>query len=973
MKISKIVSVALLSAGISNIAFAQVTLNDLKNLKDESEYSKKLVAEQKAQERAKTLTDNVAELQKYGVEKIQQYANSDKALSENDKKGIENAFKNIAEARKTLSQALNLQKDGENTFTANQNGDITFKIKNQDKTIKLSDAGFDDNFKNKLKEIFTKENKEYLDAIFEKFKTVRDDRLKNTFHKNTVDEADKLANQNGGDNMGTLGKLEHLDSLYKHLDENIANKQKDVGAKKTQQTELEKKFKDTSDLVKNKETALTAFNKAVKDNATGGKLENANAAGDQDINGEDKKAKDADFEGDVTTNKLMQKINQIGDNGKKEALTTAFNAAKQAIDSKKTSIDAFNKYLKENGLSLKNANKLGNDDINGDAKPAKDEDFTEAPDNKLKGEIGKVAENATKALEAAKKATKTLNDAIAGDAGKTFIADMLEHIKDPKKADTAAKELADKQNAFDKKLTEQKFMEEVAKNKESFNLKGTSFDAIAQQAHDVSGVKDALNNQNGGVDDKTKKENLEKAIDAGIIIKKGNKVYTKADINNLKTNELGDVINAAKDSAGKANNVFQTVKNEADEAKKASETLNKAKTFANVASNARAKAISEKEGLNTKEGDVLASFSDAILSNTTVQEIMSKDDSDDIADLSKNLNTSFEQSSSLVGKAVTTDIINFSTGLATNTRLAKLANPYNADLALAQAINNLAGEAFADAGDSLSSVVKEYTNRFNHDNNLWGNILGGKGKFANAANPSVWGLTLGYDKAFDNTIVGGFLNYTKSEASDTHIKHESDNYGFGVYSRSYFGQNELDAKFGFGFGKNDLERYYLVGDSKADYDSKFFDLAVDYGYVFDLGNAKFIKPIFGLAYVYAKSDEITENGKVPAKFNSVSSKVLTAKLAAEFRAYAENGSYFYITPGIEKELSKSVDDLNVKFVGSNKTITYAGDKKKDTFFVLKTGAEFKITNSLSTNINFGAKAKSKKEYYDGTIGLSYKF
>ncbi|MGP1485007.1 MAG: autotransporter domain-containing protein [Campylobacter sp.] len=970
MKISKIVSVALLSAGISNIAFAQVTLNDLQGLKDESEYSKKLVAEQEAQERAKTLTDNVAALQKYGVNKIHQYASDDKALSESERKGIENAFKNIFEARKTLSQELNLQNDGQNTFTATkaaggQNGDLTFKIKNVDTTIKFGDA----DFKEKLKKIFTEENKAYLDAIFEKFKGERDNRLKNTFHKETMDEAGKLVEQNG-DNVGTLAKLKHLDELYKHLDESIANKQKDAGVKKTQQTELENKFKSTSDLVKNKEKALEEFNKAVKTNAPAG-LANANKAGNANITGDGATvAKDEDFDGDVATNKLKGEIDKVNDNDKKQALTNAFNAVKQAIDSKEESLKAFNKYLKDNGLSLKNANKAGNDEINGNAKPAKDEDFGEAADNKLKGEIGKVAKTAEDDLKKAQAATKTLRNAIADDAGKTFIADMLEHIKDPKKADTAAKDLADKQAAFDKKLTEEKFMEAVEKDKDSFKLRGTSFDAISKQAHEVSGVKTALDN---GGDNSTKKENLIKAIEAGIIVKKDNKVYTKSDIQSLEDGKVDEIVNLAKASAAKADTVFQKVKNAADEAKKASETLDKAKTFANVASNARAKAISEKEGLNTKEGDVLASFSDAILSNTTVQEVMSTVASDKIADLSKNLNTSFEQSSSLVGKAVTTDIINFSTGLATNTRLAKLANPYNADLALAQAINNLAGEAFADAGDSLSSVVKQYTNRFNNDNNLWGSILGGKGKFANAANPSVWGLTLGYDKAFDNTIVGGFLNYTKSEASDTHIKHESDNYGFGVYSRSYFGQNELDAKFGFGFGKNDLERYSLVGDSKADYDSKFFDLAVDYGYVFDLGNAKFIKPIFGLAYVYAKSDEITENGKVPAKFNSVSSKVLTAKLAAEFRAYAENGSYFYITPGIEKELSKSVDDLNVNFVGSNKMIKYAADKKKDTFFVLKTGAEFKITNSLSTNINFGAKAKSKKEYYDGTIGLSYKF
>ncbi|QCD45311.1 autotransporter outer membrane beta-barrel domain-containing protein [Campylobacter mucosalis] len=410
--------------------------------------------------------------------------------------------------------------------------------------------------------------------------------------------------------------------------------------------------------------------------------------------------------------------------------------------------------------------------------------------------------------------------------------------------------------------------------------------------------------------------------------------------------------------------------------KKQPEEIKTAQQELKNAANARATGVTKVANLEEKQGEVLGSFTDTVLANDTVKSIVTTYDAKELADTAKALNTSIEQSQRSQNKGTSTDIIMFNTGLATNTRLAKLSNPFNADLALAQAINELEGETFADAGDSLSSVIKEYTNRFNHDNNLWGNIFGGKGKIKDSANPSIWGVTLGYDKAFDNTIVGGFINYAKVQSKDSQVRSESDNYSFGVYSRSYFDQSEIDAKIGYGFGRNELSRHAMdskIGTSTGKYDSKFFDVDVEYGYVFGLGNAMFIKPIAGLSYTHIKHDGFTEDGNVPAIFGNTNLKTLKAKLGSEFRVYTDNASYFYITPGVERELSKSTNDLSVKFVGSSKDVVFDADKKKNTYITLKTGAEFKITNNLSTNINFGAKAKAKEQYYNGTLGVSYKF
>ncbi|QKF63476.1 autotransporter domain-containing protein [Campylobacter mucosalis] len=482
------------------------------------------------------------------------------------------------------------------------------------------------------------------------------------------------------------------------------------------------------------------------------------------------------------------------------------------------------------------------------------------------------------------------------------------------------------------------------------------------------------NNQNSGAQKAVKEANqviekvidkIEKVTEAETVIKEANKVIAKYASESAKATSDEGIANAKSKAL-----------NTAIKDKKPSDQIAKAQQELKNAANARATGVTKVANLEEKQGEVLGSFTDTVLANDTVKSIVTSYNAKELADTAKALNTSIEQSQRSQNKGTSTDIIMFNTGLATNTRLAKLSNPFNADLALAQAINELEGETFADAGDSLSSVIKEYTNRFNHDNNLWGNIFGGKGKIKDSANPSIWGVTLGYDKAFDNTIVGGFINYAKVQSKDSQVRSESDNYSFGVYSRSYFDQSEIDAKIGYGFGRNELSRHAMdskIGTSTGKYDSKFFDVDVEYGYVFGLGNAMFIKPIAGLSYTHIKHDGFTEDGNVPAIFGNTTLKTLKAKLGSEFRVYTDNAGYFYITPGVERELSKSANDLSVKFVGSSKDVVFDADKKKNTYITLKTGAEFKITNNLSTNINFGAKAKAKEQYYNGTLGVSYKF
>ena len=597
-------------------------------------------------------------------------------------------------------------------------------------------------------------------------------------------------------------------------------------------------------------------------------------------------------------------------------------------------------------------------------------------------------ETANNDIELAKDSLADFQDKASSKSGVAKLAnDELKLYKDnldPKKAGSEAKKIAD---ATKEKATAEKTLADSVKtlqtgaDKDKVALKGTDATSIAKQAEAVTAAKTELTTAAAGSDDNAKKDALKKAIAAGVPVENAGKKLTAADVDKLSATDIGTVTTAAAAAATTAETAMATVKTDAaavktqdDAIKTATENIAKQKAKVKEISNTRAKAIATSENLDKGESDVLTALSDIFDSNARVESIIVGESADDVAEGVSELHSTLDTATKSLNKGNFTDIVIFNTNLATNTRLAKLSNPYNGNLALAYAVKNMAGEKFADNGsDALSSVVKEYTNRYNYDNNLWGNVFGGKAKVKDAANTDVYGFTLGYDKAFDNTIVGGFFTLAKAQSDGNNVKNDADNYSFGVYTRSYFGQNELDSKFAYGFAKNTLKtKTSLIGDNEGKYDSKYFDIALDYGYVFDIGNAKFVKPIFGLEYTNLKNDSFTAGGPVELNFAKTSVKTLNAKLGAEFRAYTEKGDYFYVTPGIERELSKSADDSVLNFAGS-RNATFDADKKKYTYATLKTGAEFKITDSLSTNINFGVKARSKNQFYNGTLGLSYKF
>ncbi|AQW81888.1 autotransporter domain protein [Campylobacter pinnipediorum subsp. pinnipediorum] len=503
----------------------------------------------------------------------------------------------------------------------------------------------------------------------------------------------------------------------------------------------------------------------------------------------------------------------------------------------------------------------------------------------------------------------------------------------------------------------QKEKEQAAKEKKDLEVVKELFEGIKK---DLEGLKKYLEgSQEEG------KEQFLKALDDKITQQEKKIVEQEK-----KIVEQQEVVDKAEKALKAKDNPEERAKIIADFNKELDAKLNQAKKE-------RAEAISSDKNLelNKDEAQTVLSLL-SVTNNEEVNNLLLKTEAEDIAILAKNINSSLEEVSKEFKDNKTVDTLLSSVGSAINSRLAKLSNPLNDDLALAYAIKNLSDNKFADNGDTLSSVVKEYTNRFNYDSNLWGNIMGGKAKLKSQANTNTYGFMLGYDKAFDNMIIGGYAGYTNAKSSSDTLTTKSDNYHFGAYTRMYIEQNEIDAKVSYGKGKNKLDRKVTIDsdfDANAKYNSKFFNTSIDYGYIFDINNNSFMKPMIGLEYSHINTKGFKETGKVPVSFKGSTIKTLSAKAAVEFRTYIANGNFLYITPGIQRELTKSMKDTELAFVNSTENIKYASKKDKNTFFTLKTGAEMKLTDNLSTNINFGVKAKSKQQHYNGTIGLSYKF
>ncbi|MDL2348365.1 autotransporter outer membrane beta-barrel domain-containing protein [Campylobacter hyointestinalis] len=562
---------------------------------------------------------------------------------------------------------------------------------------------------------------------------------------------------------------------------------------------------------------------------------------------------------------------------------------------------------------------------------------------------------------------------------------------------TAYQELGVTGGDEQEKITNREKLQAAKDAKKDFDAALQSFkDATAALSKDIASITNSGNANKDKVNTDTIKAiagltdliNAAKTAQEAILNKSIIANATGTSINDLKGGEIGD-----------KSTTNATVKTDGVDAVKLTTLLTGSNSTVDVDKYQTAlKAFNdlyaalEKQGLTSavsdaaKNSEVIRSLKEAGLNDLFIEKIQTASGeiteaslAKDIAEqIEKPINEASKSLSNVIGGGLNAPATALSMANQTNTmtRLAKLSSPYSKDLALASAIKNMEGLELASGDNSaLSSIIKEYTKRFDYDNSLWANVIGAKG-YTDNGDPKLYGFSVGYDRSFDNFLLGSYFTYAKSDLDTSYLESEADNFELGIYSRAYLGDSELDTTLSFGIGKNDINNYKLVNEYlNGDYDSKFINIAATYGYVVKAQNNFFIKPFIGLNYAYNKNDSFTlSNATIQGyEVGKIDGSTLSANLGVEFRQYLSDGSFMFVAPSVEQELSVSRDDLVSKFRGASTSFTTKADESKDTYAKVIAGGEYAVTRDFSATISAGFKTNGDDKYVNGSLGVKYKF
>ncbi|HIF9960462.1 TPA: autotransporter domain-containing protein [Campylobacter coli] len=318
--------------------------------------------------------------------------------------------------------------------------------------------------------------------------------------------------------------------------------------------------------------------------------------------------------------------------------------------------------------------------------------------------------------------------------------------------------------------------------------------------------------------------------------------------------------------------------------------------------------------------------------------------------------------------------INISNEMAISNRLAKFSNPYST-IKLA----SLAWEKFA-AGEGIASDSTFSYGARAYENNIWANVIGGA-NIIDSNSGSLYGVSVGYDRLIgEETILGAYLTYANSETKTSTIEQKSDNLQFGLYSRTLYNNSEFDFKTYAQFGWTDQNRLIAQTINSSDFTRKFLGASGSYGYVFDIGNDLYIKPLAGLNLYYSLTPNYNENGPYAQHVRSQSNFDASIEVGAEFRKYLSKESYIYATPKIEQYIITSGDHYTARFLGSPTSFTINGSDKKKTYGSLIVGGDVNIKNAWAFTFSAGVKHllsgkvnNESETYLSGNIGLKYQF
>ena len=312
-------------------------------------------------------------------------------------------------------------------------------------------------------------------------------------------------------------------------------------------------------------------------------------------------------------------------------------------------------------------------------------------------------------------------------------------------------------------------------------------------------------------------------------------------------------------------------------------------------------------------------------------------------------------------------------------RLARGKNPHNGKEELARFIRSYHNTAYASSDEDLPSEESAPT----HKGELWGSYDGSMAT-GNGANSLVNGVMIGYDYDLnDNVLLGGLVQYGYASFDGSYIHTTSNNVALALYSRMYFGGNELDVSVSenFGFNRANIQ----VGatampqqlNGGMDYDVFRTTASLIYGYRFGVGEEEspyYLKPLVGVEFSYLYQEEGISDSLVPLYSSAMHALKASVSVGMEMRKYFTAENYIFLTPAIMRDVYSGGSDAQVGFVDVKK-MTYAPNYVSQTSLGLQAGGEGKVGENLSVNGSLGFRLGIEKTELltNWSVGLKYKF
>lgn len=318
--------------------------------------------------------------------------------------------------------------------------------------------------------------------------------------------------------------------------------------------------------------------------------------------------------------------------------------------------------------------------------------------------------------------------------------------------------------------------------------------------------------------------------------------------------------------------------------------------------------------------------------------------------------------------------------LAITNRLTRGKNPHAGSEELARFIRSYHGTAYASSDDELPSEQSPQ-----HKGELWASYDGSMGT-GNSATSLVNGVMIGYDYDISQDVLLGWLVQYGYGSFDGNFLHTtSHNVAFALYSRMYFGENELDISISQNFGFNTTN--IQVGatsmpqqiNGAMSYDLYRTGVSATYGYRFAVGGSEedspyYLKPLLTLEGSYLYQEEGVSNSLVPLYVSVMHSFKAVAGVGLEMRKYFSAGNYFYLTPMVLRDLFCGGSNAEVGFVDTQK-MTYAPNYTSKTSLSLQAGGEGRVGENLSINGGVGFKMgiENSELLTNWSVGLKYRF